>query len=797
MSDNIQRSRGRGQGYRFDRGGNPAEFGPFIGEVKNNIDSNRGGRLQVYIEQFGGDDPENKSLWRTVSYVPPFYGSVMQTGTDEGTGDYIGNPQSYGMWFTPPDIGTMVICFFVAGDPNQGYYMGCIPDPAVNHMIPAVGASKNFDLGDSKDKSYFSNAKQLPVTEINVENEEIDQNPRFFDQKKPVHSYVAGIMLQQGLIDDTIRGPITSNSQRESPSAVYGISTPGRPVYQAGLNENTEDIINRTNTDATRLEDVKIIGRRGGHSIVMDDGDLQGFDNLIRIRTSKGHQITMSDDGDCFYIIHANGQSWIELGTEGTVDVYSTNSVNVRTEGEINLHADKNINMFAGESINIKSKVVKVNSSDTLDIAATGQLNLYGKSGAGLLSEGALGIKSNSGGWDAGGSMNLKAGTIDLNGGNGPGRVSKPTLIEDLELPDTIFQDNVGWKVEEGKLTTIVTRAPTHEPYPYHNRGVEARVSLDEGSASTTAVASPSSAAVSQLATQPVTAPVNAAQILKEPPATAAIGNLTTRDVTGLMSSAAVNVGQNFNVASVDKGIGKFGFTPLQLEQTGFLKPGTVSKYLGNSSALNAVLSSPTVWTGKNNVAGLAGILNNVNLQGLIQQDLMQQGYTQLQKSGVIRGLEPVTSVAPLIQSAVKFGPTAVTQWVSGQANQQVVNQINSLSKNAQQAISVVTNRLGLGNFGGIIAVITGVTQTVSRNIVNSAVVDVINNPKVPGPEFDPKDRTIRIDTRGEQQDARVAAYEQARREGRSEAEAQNISARVGNNVGSAALAREFGRIGL
>src|SRR5690606_8916131 len=104
---------------------------------------------------------------------PPFYGSVMQSGTNVGVGDYIGNSQSYGMWFTPPDIGTQVICFFVAGDPNQGYYMGCIPDPGVNHMIPAIGASKNFDLSKSKDKSYFSNAKQLPVTEINVENEEI------------------------------------------------------------------------------------------------------------------------------------------------------------------------------------------------------------------------------------------------------------------------------------------------------------------------------------------------------------------------------------------------------------------------------------------------------------------------------------------------------------------------------------------------------------------------------------------------------------------------------------------------
>jgi hypothetical protein len=109
----------------------------------------------------------------------------------------------------------------------------------------------------------------------------------------------------------------------------------------------------------------------------------------------------------------------------------------------------------------------------------------------------------------------------------------------------------------------------------------------------------------------------------------------------------------------------------------------------------------------------------------------------------------------------------------------------------------LVTSKLGLGNFGGIIAAISGVTQTVSRNGINAAVVSVIDNPKVPEPEFDPKDRTINIDVRAEQQDARVAAYLQARREGKSEAEAQNISAAVGNNVGAAALAREFNRAGL
>jgi hypothetical protein len=101
--------------------------------------------------------------------------------------------------------------------------------------------------------------------------------------------------------------------------------------------------------------DVNVIGRRGGHSLVMDDGNIEGKDNLVRVRTSGGHQITMSDDGNFLYIIHANGQAWLELGQEGTLDVYATNSVNVRTQGTINLHADEDINMFAGKKINMKS----------------------------------------------------------------------------------------------------------------------------------------------------------------------------------------------------------------------------------------------------------------------------------------------------------------------------------------------------------------------------------------------------------------------------------------------------------
>jgi hypothetical protein len=541
MSENIQRNRGRSKNYKFDRGGNPTEFGPFIGEVKNNVDNVRSGRLQVYIEQFGGDNPEDESLWRTVNYIPPFYGSILQNGTNKGTGTFVGNPQSYGMWFTPPDIGTQVICFFVAGDPNQGYYMGCVPDPGIAHMIPAIGASKKFDTQNAEQKEYFKNATQLPVTEINSENDEIDNNPQFFNQPKPVHSYLAGVMLQQGVINDTERGPITSNSQRESPSAVFGISTPGRPVFQGG--DNDKQIKKTVENKDSKLESVKVVARRGGHSLVMDDGNLEGLDNLVRIRSSKGHQITMSDDGNFFYILHANGQTWVELGAEGTIDLFSTNSVNVRSQGEINLHADKNINMYAGESINIKSKTVRINSVESLDLASKTNISMYSESTIGVTASGSLGIKSDSGNWDGGSTLSLKGGKINLNGpGAGGGSIPKPALLEDIELPDVAWVEGKGWEEEKGKLITIVSRAPTHEPYPYHNRGVEAKSTVTEftasggasgdssgfvGTPSTASVipATPTTVATAGLTNLPVTQAVSPAQILKQTAATTGIGS--------------------------------------------------------------------------------------------------------------------------------------------------------------------------------------------------------------------------------------------------------------------------------
>jgi len=488
MADNIQRSSGVARNYKYDRGGMTADFGPFVGVVKNNIDPTRQGRLQVYIEQLSGNDPENPSLWRTVSYCPSFYGATPpqpgKKGDTDGVGGYLdGNPQSYGMWFTTPDLGVSVLCVFAGGDPSLGYYLGCIPDQGMTHMIPAIGASTHFDLQNSDQKSYYLGATVLPVTEINPNNQQIDDNPQYYNQPKPVHSVLAAEMFQQGTLADPKRGPISSTSQRESPSAVFGVSTPGRAVYKSGIQE--KDVQQKIDAGTITNDDVNVIGRRGGHNIVMDDGNIEGKDNLVRIRTSAGHQITMSDDGNFLYIIHANGQTWLEFGQEGTLDVYATNSVNLRTQGTINLHADKDINMFAGGKINMKSiGGTTIETEKKLTLYSTEETTLYSKARIAVKADGSLALVSNKGSWNAGSAMVLQAGGIDLNSGSAE-NIETPKKLEKRVMPDTSFNQATGWQVAPVGLESIVTRAPTHEPYPLHNKGISVEVAMEPGQPTT------------------------------------------------------------------------------------------------------------------------------------------------------------------------------------------------------------------------------------------------------------------------------------------------------------------------
>jgi hypothetical protein len=359
-NEDILRGRGTPASYKDNRGGAVLIPHPVIGIVKNNIDPTRSGRIQVFLDRLNSSEQDNPNNWTSVSYLSPFFGYTQNTSSKDGEGVYTSNPHSYGFWATPPDIGTEVICVFINGQSDFGYYIGSIPKPGMTHMVPAIGSSDST-VSNKGEAGSYGGATRLPVTEINNANKDKDGKSTLAYQARTVHSYQAAILNKQGLLRDPIRGTIGSSAVRESPSRVFGMSTPGRPIYKGGYTDETikDAIKDKDSPD----ENYKVIGRRGGHSIVLDDGDLTGKDQLVRIRTSLGHQIMMHDKEQILSIIHANGQSWIELGKEGTIDLYSTNSVNIRTHGDLNMHADRDINLHAAKNLNIAAENINLETT--------------------------------------------------------------------------------------------------------------------------------------------------------------------------------------------------------------------------------------------------------------------------------------------------------------------------------------------------------------------------------------------------------------------------------------------------
>ena len=112
--------------FRREESSIRSDPGPFIAKVKNNLDPTRSGRLQVWIPDLGAGQEEKVENWRTVSYASPFFGSTYQDDNEQNAFQKV--KHTYGMWFVPPDIGNFVLCTFVAGDANRGFWFACVPN---------------------------------------------------------------------------------------------------------------------------------------------------------------------------------------------------------------------------------------------------------------------------------------------------------------------------------------------------------------------------------------------------------------------------------------------------------------------------------------------------------------------------------------------------------------------------------------------------------------------------------------------------------------------------------------------
>ena len=705
---------------------------PVFATVKDNVDPVRSGRLRVYIADFSGDDPDNSSSWVTVSYMTPFYGKTNGNSSNTGYGNYKTSPHSYGMWTSPPDIGTTVICIFVNGDPNFGFWIGCVPSPDALHMVPAIGASSKI-IANAQEAQSYGGAVILPVTNINPANPGVSQTNEFLNETKPVHSYAAAVYNQQGLIRDNIRGPITTSAQRETPSRVgFGVSTPGRPIYEGGF---TDDNIDK-NLSLKSPEKLKIVGRRGGHTFVMDDGDIVGNDKLVRIRTSLGHQILLSDSGQCLHIIHANGQSWIELGKEGTIDMYSTNSVNIRTQGDLNLHADNNININAAKELAIQAESIKINSEKNIAIKSGADFSGYAMGKYTFKVDGAMAMSSGGEGSYASASTMFVNGTkVNLNSGKAS---TIPVVVPPLVVKahtDTLYDPERGFAAAPGKLLSITSRAPAHAPWANAGQGVNVQTKLS-ASENLPKPASNSVAAVNAASSGSTTPGPTVATTSTVPPPKAISQAIDKNATTGLLAAQstmaangpAAQATKTGGVAIVTTNgvsevfIGSFAMTPKQMQDGGYLLPGSSEKINANIMAGMPPEQAfdPAFFTGKGGVSSLAEFINKIGAQTDAQITNMQKAQTELQNTGTITGNESASQIGGTVLAGSQLGVSPVLNAIKTVSGN-IVGDLKTKLQSAQTALSFgnnVTNLISVGNLATNLAdKVTGGLSSISTSV--------------------------------------------------------------------------------
>jgi hypothetical protein len=450
------------------------DSGPYIGIVKNNVDPARLGRLEVYIPDLAGlVDGPNVPI--TVTYASPFGGSTKGIPSPDEFFSY--EQQTYGFWAVPPDLDNQVLVTFVAGDISRGYWFACVPNADSRHMLPGISRLKNdktiFKGSGLEGRGLKDGDVYLPTSEVNLNSDEKQQDGNMLNLDRIAHQIQAEVVLQQGLETDPVRGTITSSSQRESPSRVFGLSTPGRPYPDIAKTAESKQAIDEllNNPDIT-IQNSQINnpqGRSGGHTLVMDDGDVYGDNDLVRLRTAGGHTILMHDTENIIYITNKDGTAYVELTPNGAVNVYSAKTVSVRSELNIDLHADANVNIQAGDSINcFAEKNIEVQAQQKRERVANEHLMDAGRYD--LRVGGQIKIKSGTtSGWTVGrGELWLTGTQVHLNtSGKAVDIPNRVAPLEQYKKQDVKFDAGTKrWVIDDAStLASIATFTPTHEPW--------------------------------------------------------------------------------------------------------------------------------------------------------------------------------------------------------------------------------------------------------------------------------------------------------------------------------------------
>ena len=382
----------------FSSGNRPGfamPVGVYVGRVVDIADGDYGGAIHVQLvnnQKWGATDTrEDRQKFTKVRPVSPFGGSIV--GADATV--------TYGASFPPPAPGTEVLVAFT-GDGPIGFLLGVLPTVGRNGSVPGLPASQILEQDNTIGPSIDPGLQQ----KSNV---------------RPRHP-VANAVAEQGTGLDPIRGVGSSGGRRESPSNVAGFLTPAGHSF---------------------VMDDGTVAHKEGENYVPDQSREEGENNLVRLRSAGGAQMLFNDSAGIVYITNQKGTSWMQMDSDGNVDVYAS--------GSVSYHAEKDFNLFAGGDINMDADSVNIRATaaDGLKVeTTTGPIEFKSNKDIRLTTDLNLQLKA------AGFGRISTAGMLDLNGPPATAAVG-PT--------------SGSLSVNRDITESINPRVPEHEPWGGHS----------------------------------------------------------------------------------------------------------------------------------------------------------------------------------------------------------------------------------------------------------------------------------------------------------------------------------------
>lgn len=443
------------------------------------------GRLRVCCPAWG-DDPDpaqmnvNNLPWARV--MSPFGGFVNQGF--RGNGTEIQGETSYGM-HSSPKVGAEAVVTFVNGNRNQRLVVGFVRDDGSANTLPHGRYKVNgsaiegpFTVDDKPIEPLFSNAKTAFT------------NAQFaggsphgsFEWVSRGADFSAGAHGAQTARDIQTTYDDVGVERKEADGRTY-VSTQGTAANRLGDKSELSGA-----RDASHDPQTHCWVSPGFHAMSMDD---RMGNTRMKFRTSTGHQILLDDTNERIYVSTNQGNSWVELDSNGNIDIYSGLRLNIFSASDMNfttnedfrvsaknvhikaaneyrltagadigVHSNANIRMGAGASFFTQaSSNFHINHGGILFVSSGGAQNFSAGAGYFVSAEGAVNVTSSgsimhtSGGSQenqAGGNIINTAPMINNNNGAGAASAS-PAAVASLASE------------QPAKHTT---RIPQHEPWP-------------------------------------------------------------------------------------------------------------------------------------------------------------------------------------------------------------------------------------------------------------------------------------------------------------------------------------------